>query len=160
MKYARTPANHRVSLWDYASKHIVPHSLRDDIYVVNKPLKTFKKVVVPYNYDHPRADARAIANLIVPVGALIYLPKWLLESSCGPNEAKIRVSVAKVHSIVGITSGLKYKKAESWYLHAKTLEYKPGNAVVPRNNFSLKNEQCAAGIHCFLTVEDAVEYYL
>jgi hypothetical protein len=143
---------------------------------LHKPMKVFKKV---YSTDHNnRVTAKAIANLILPVGAIINPPQG--------NSNKCRASEAFCWSIVeikkhtqltmassGHTANFKYRSARALGMDIKTLF-----TVNPRtinaypihiasmlhqvmckpDAFSYHRRECDPGIHFFVEHTDAIAW--
>ena len=69
---------------------------------------------------------------------------------------KCRVSEAKVVSITSLDGKKSFKKARSFY--EETFVYEVGKTVKVKNFDPCRWKECAAGIHCFLTRDEAVDY--
>ena len=118
-------------------------------------MPAFKKVHaegVPGAWD-------AIANLIIPAGAKVFADHRDLTSLWSDHGSrKMRASRVRVHSIY--TCQLKpqpAKKACAGY--DRDFKYRPGRGARPQWGFSERYEQCAGGIHFFINLRDALNYY-
>ena len=138
----------------------------DGVFEVVNPLYVFKKI-------RTEADNIAIASLIIPVGALVFIGN----SSSGARKrvsighsGKMRASEAYVHSIYrkGFDhwsfleqrwiemQAKQLKHGRSGYL--SSFKYHVGKTVRPRCEFSKAPYECGSGIHFFLTAKQALAY--
>lgn len=149
---------------DYFMEHVRPMKNSDRFYVVTKPLHVFKKVEVcasDVGAARWKRNQEAIVNLVVPVGAKVHCSPQAFDlpaSSFDRGFRKMRASKAKVHSVVLIKSKREVQVGRSSY--AYWFLYKPGATVTPSQGFSLESGACAGGIHFFLTLTDARNYWL
>ena len=122
---------------------------RQGFFKVTKPMYVFKKVYVGV------ANNQAIANLIIPVGALIYVEGATVNyCNVGITTRKMRASEAYVHSIVTVRDKVQVRLAKSG--HDSKFMYVPGTTVKPDNGFDKEEEACAGGIHFFVDLVDAL----
>lgn len=105
----------------------------------------------------------AIANLIVPVGALVVVADaatafhpYTVEDAWTRGRRKMRASRAQVHSIVRLGPRTEVTWAVS--KHDMTFDYFPQKVVRPRDTFDRTQDQCSSGIHFFLNVQDALQW--
>lgn len=124
----------------------------EGFFKVVKPLHVFKKV---YHCDRMNQyeASEVIANLVIPVGALIYVPNSAFRPWGNDDDRKMRASEANVHSVVTIRGKKQLKEARSGYDHI--FKYKVGATVKPTSRFSRRESQCAEGIHFFVNLSDA-----
>lgn len=90
---------------------------------------------------------RVIVELTVPASAL--------RSSA--SSRKCRVSKAKVVSITSL-DGKKRYKCNAYSMHSSSFVYKIGATVEVKNFDKNRWNECAPGIHCFITRQEAVKY--
>jgi len=90
---------------------------------------------------------RVIVELKVPASAL--------RSSA--SSRKCRVSKAKVVSITSL-DGKKHYKCNAYSMHSSSFVYKIGDIVEVKNFDKNRWNECAPGIHCFITRQEAVNY--
>lgn len=90
---------------------------------------------------------RVIVELKVPASAL-------RSSACS---RKCRVSKAKVVSITSLDGTKRYKQ-NAYSMHSSSFVYKLGQNVEVKNFDKNRWNECSAGIHCFMTREEAVNY--
>lgn len=90
-----------------------------------------------------------------PVIVKLLVPEDALRSSATSN--KIRVSKAKVLDIRKL-NGTKVDFAYSTF--DPCFEYRVGKTVEVPDFDTNRYKQCAPGIHCFMTEEEALEYYV
>lgn len=86
---------------------------------------------------------------------MLLVPEDALRSSATSN--KIRVSKAKIIDIRK-ADGTKVDFAYSVY--DPSFEYRVGKTVEVQDFNTDRYKQCAPGIHCFMTKEEALEYYI
>lgn len=135
-------------LYDYFLEH-VKRKEETSFYEVSKPLRVFKKVNLHYNYG--------IANLVIPTGAVVYAsPNAFYGFINLSNCFKMRASSAHVHSVVNVKGG---KVSVGWSSHTVSFVYKAGMKIQPEYGFSRRNSTCASGIHFFLNLKHALQYY-
>jgi hypothetical protein len=116
-------------------------------YKVVKPMQVFKRVHHGENY------VRAIANLVIPVGAMIYVnPAAFWKGQCSDSR-KMRASEAFVHSLATQRTGRPLLEARSGYSY--NFKYHIGKTVKPELRFSKQAAQCESGIHFFVNLADA-----
>ena len=156
--------------YDYFMGHVRPYKndTTHHFYTVTKPLHVFKKIRV-HTKDLSEVDLsqgslcglhyNAIANLIIPVNAIIHCQPIGFELAMSRiNYRKMRASKAKVHSIALI----KTKQLVS--IGRSSMSYKfiymPGKIVSPERTFSMIPYTCESGIHFFLSLPDALRYVL
>lgn len=137
-------------------------------YVVNKPLKVWKKT-------YTEADHNCVVALEIPVGAKIYanlLAKpWVTLTDM--DDRKMRASEAIVVKQFRIGEATGYGKFQGIVEHKYTgykevkhtrsghnnsFKYKVGETVKPVNGFSLSERICESGIHFFVNLSDALDY--
>lgn len=126
-------------------------------YRVVKPLYTFKlvNVVSPVREKTLR---RAIANLIIPAGAIVYADYRAFHERSDTNERKMRASKAYVYSIEPTSSSIKSKYVTAESRWDPRFKYYVGEMVEPAHQFSFAGNQCESGIHFFLNLYDAFYY--
>jgi hypothetical protein len=97
----------------------------------------------------------AIANLIIPVGAMIYASNdaFVCNSS---DSRKMRATEAKVHSVVTRRSKKQEQLAHSMF--DSDFKYVPGQIVKPSKRFSKCEDRCDSGIHFFVNLHDALTW--
>lgn len=143
------------ALRDYFMEHVKPHADWRYFYTVTKPLKAFKKVYTRNKFG--TIDRADIANLIIPVGATVYAQPDSLAGNSDSHDRKMRASEAEVHSIFTLTR--PHAAVDSAHAGFNShFVYKPGEAVRPSEEFSLRRSQCDSGIHFFLNCGDALRY--
>ena len=138
-------------LKDYFMSH-VKKTENKNFYEVVKPLYVFKKTIT--TGDTFRS---CITNLIIPKGTIIYCCANVFDYFNQRSDRKMRASRAIVHSSVRIAD--TNKTDNTWSLQDATFIYKNGKTVNPRFGFSMKNSHCESGIHFFLNLQDAIDYY-
>lgn len=143
-------------------------------YTVKTPLKVWKKTYTDRNYND------VLTALLIPAGETIYANLHSLTFDENISFRKMRASGAQVikqnviygyryHSNNGCTYNvggnshteieLKYKEIQkSISDRDNSFQYKTGKYVVPEFEFSLKDKQCASGIHFFVNMTDALIY--
>ena len=95
----------------------------------------------------------------LPVIIELRIPKDAKRSSA--TTRKCRASKAEVLSITSIDGKKHYKKAVAGWHNAGKFVYEVGKTVVPDNGFEENRWiECAAGIHHFITRDEAVAYEL
>lgn len=95
----------------------------------------------------------------MPVIIELRIPKDAKRSSA--TTRKCRASKAEVLSITSIDGKKRYKKAVAGWHSACKFVYEVGKTVVPDNGFEENRWiECAAGIHHFITRDEAVAYEL
>ena len=95
----------------------------------------------------------------LPVIIELRIPKDAKRSSA--TSRKCRASKAEVLSITSIDGKKRYKKAVAGWHNACKFVYEVGKTVVPDNGFEENRWiECAAGIHHFITRDEAVAYEL
>jgi hypothetical protein len=125
-----------------------------DFYKVVHPLHVFKKVHVHSKFVNGDGyRVQAIANLIIPVGALIYAANYSFWENEGSDARKMRASAAEVHSIATVHSKKQVSTANS--PRRKIFKYTVGLTVTPELRFSRRESQCESGIHFFVNLADA-----
>lgn len=126
----------------------------------------FKKARV---YVYKKSGKSAISDLlnhkltgsieVMPVIIELRIPKDARRSSA--TTRKCRASKAEVLSITSIDGKKRYKKAVASWHNANSFVYEVGKTVVPDNGFEENRWiECAAGIHHFITRDEAVAYQL
>ena len=131
---------------------------------VTKPLHVFKQVKSGVK------RVNAIANLIIPVGAVIYYPYASLSHLSNQADRKMRASKAFVHSITTYSKRRKFgngsvsvaledctSKKNAYSLYDRDFRYRVGRNVYP-DRFSMYRDTCTNGIHFFLNLADALTY--
>ena len=114
----------------------------------------FYKVVTPmYVFKKVYALSGAIANLVIPAGATIFIDPRAFIPGADASNRKMRASEAFVHSIAMQRTGTPLKEAESRWI--STFKYRAGKTVKPVQRFSWRSLQCEAGIHFFVNLADA-----
>lgn len=146
------------TLKQFVLEHCKPQRVRAKVqkgfYKVVKPMHVFKKV-------HVGTDSRntqAIANLIIPVGALIYaedVPIYFADAN-DYDYRKMRASEAKVVSIVSCKNQIPANEGFSG--SGSSFKYHSGKTVKPTYPFSKKAAQCESGIHFFVNLRDALKW--
>ena len=95
----------------------------------------------------------------MPVIIELRIPKDAKRSSA--TTRKCRASKAEVLSITSIDGKKRYKKAVAGWRNTNSFVYEVGKTVVPDNGFEENRWiECAAGIHHFITRDEAVAYDL
>jgi hypothetical protein len=129
-----------------------------NFYKVTSPLSVFKKI-------YTKANGALIANLIIPVGAKIYVGESFGSYQLWDNHSrKMRASEAYVHSIV-TANKQKYHDSKSKFIykqkgysgHDNSFVYIVGKTIKP-DKFSHRENICDSGIHFFLDVADALDW--
>ncbi len=140
-------------------------------YVVNKPLKVWKKT-------YTEADHNCVVALEIPVGAKIYanlLTAYYIQgvTKSQIDDRKMRASEAVVvkQFRIGEANGYGhfqgiverkytgYKEVKHTRSgHDNSFKYKVGKTVKPVNGFNLDDRICAAGVHFFVNLSDALDY--
>ncbi len=131
------------------------HTLESScFYKVKHPLPVFKKV--------QRFGVGVIANLIIPVGAIIYAPDVaFMVASSNVHERKLRASKAYVHSLAYTDScplGAAYPYRAAFSTFNASFKYVTDTIVKPDKKFDMNKQTCASGIHFFLNVQDALDW--
>lgn len=124
----------------------------------------FKKAVVfiyTKNGKNATSDVRnrKIKGIVkqVPVIIELRIPKDAKRSSA--TTRKCRASKAKVISITSIDGNTHYKKAVARWNMTRLFVYEVDKTVVPTNGFDENRwNECAPGIHHFITRDEAVAY--
>lgn len=119
-------------------------------YKVVRPLHVFKKTFSS-NYNDS-----IITNLIIPIGAVIYVNDRAWGTKTYVETRKMRASRALVHSSFDLIRKKRIPITYSEYCSA--FQYKEGTTVVPKSEFSYESETCDSGIHFFLNLNDALVY--
>lgn len=92
--------------------------LKNGQFILTKPLKVFKKIF--YNHPHAYRRTSCIANLIIPVGAIVNL--------CQEGDGKkFRASQAYCHSIFEVNS--KRELAEAYSGYSNNFKYYSGKKL-------------------------------
>ena len=126
----------------------------------------FKKARV---YVYKKSGKSATSDLLnnkltgivveMPVIIELRIPKDAKRSSA--TTRKCRASKAEVLSITSIDGKKRYKKAVASWSSASKFVYEVGKIVVPTNGYEENRWiECAAGIHHFITRDEAVAYCL
>ena len=127
-----------------------------NIFKVRVPLRVFKKTRRSRNSTPYYSPNPAIVNLTIPEGGYVYANPGAFMLGSRMDYRKMRASKAIVHSVINPKTQKKLGSSRSDYdLH---FVYKPGKIVTP-SGFSYQDEICGAGIHFFLNVGDALNYY-
>lgn len=151
-----TPLKVRGRIYEYNHIHhksvCVGWETREGFYTLTHPLHVFKKVFC-FRWSDTRA---AIANLVIPAGAVIYVDTRAFLRGASPHTLKMRASEAFVHSIALINGETQLASAHSVRDNAFT--YIPGRTVKPKYRFSKKKAQCESGIHFFVNLAAAKNY--
>lgn len=123
----------------------------------------FKKAIVVTNdkgktvttqYQNGKYHGRTIDNYVI---VELKIPADAKRSSATTN--KCRASKAEVISITSIDGKKKYKKALA--AHNQSFAYEVGKTVTPLNGFDEDRwNECAPGIHHFITRREAIDYRL
>lgn len=102
----------------------------------------------------------AIANLIIPVGAKLYVDVNRMYSS--PDYVKMRANKAQVHSIVRKSDKQQVAFArsahDSSFIYTNPLMTHFDNQVTPKGEFYMGNGQCADGIHFYINLQAALDH--
>ena len=137
------------ALWKYFADYAgVSKMSSDGFYTLAKDLPCFKMAWC--------TTGRAIVNLVIPAGTQVYAGNFAFHAHNTTDHRKMRAAKARVVSIFSYERGTEQKSAYSDY--DASFNYKPGKVVKPDNGFCGFQNQCAAGIHFFLNVHDAVNY--
>lgn len=119
------------------------------IYVYDKSGKNATSDMMNGKYKHDTHDECVIIELKIPKDA----------KRSSATTRKCRASKAKVLSITSIDGKKHYKIA--FADHNSNFFYKVGKTVVPTNGYEENRWiECAAGIHHFITRDEAVDYDL
>ena len=150
----------------YGFKKVKTYVPNADPHIVISPHKPFGRSLADQSSNrqygtnyYNREDA--IANLIIPKGAFIYL-NYRIQFQEGESHVKIRASKAKLHSIVRISDQKQVVFARSKYDSAYTYDNpkflgKESELILP-DQFSDHPGVCESGIHFFLDIESALNY--
>lgn len=155
---------------DYFLDHVKSNPENQFEYTVTKPLKVFKRV----NLARYR---RAVASLLIPVGAKINVPnvhkQRLRYKALGVHNEAISLTVVRMTGwaklrtdkadVVAISDGTKkFRKARAQ--HDSDFVYQVGTGVRPMDRIGriarmqCNGNECSPGIHFFLTVDEARHY--
>jgi hypothetical protein len=138
-------------------RYFLEHAKRDGVqYIVTKPLHVFKKLRVK-----KQVSRRAIANLIIPIGARVNALESVFDPEGNIADRKMRANIAIVHSIRKIADhdDALGSLRSGYSQHDRNFYYEVGRTVVP-HSFSPTRTVCAPGIHFFLNLQDALYYHL
>lgn len=138
--------------YNYCSQEYVKRRAeRVGFHTVIKPMHVFKKVYGKYG-------THVIANMIIPVGATIFLDEWGYETnqSSSFHGRKMRATEAYVHSLVTMKSQEVITEARSGY--DASFKYCVGDTVKPKFKFSKEDDVCGSGIHVFVNLADALSW--
>jgi hypothetical protein len=102
-------------------------------------IPVFKKV-------HRTGSVGVIANLIIPAGARVYVTT----SKCRANKAEC-VSM--------FTQTGRKEVQDAYSTHSYSFRYAKGQKLVPDRFGRASEGQCSGGIHFFIDVNDALNYY-
>lgn len=164
-------------------QYFLDHAVEDQdlghgFYKITKPLHVFKKASSREVLGDSKANR--IVNLVIPVGASVYIGAQAFDAGGDADDRKMRASVAEVFSIAQYASrGYRFHHhnwmdddlstnfdpkmvkpaAVAHSSHDPQFQYRPGKTVTPINPFDTYQDQCAAGIHFFLNLRDALRYY-
>lgn len=106
----------------------------------------FKKICV-YNNDW----------MPMPAIAKLYIPADALRSSA--TTRKCRASRAVVMEITSLSGKIEYTSGFSAYYQG--FRYRVGESVEPQEKFEEERwQECASGIHFFMTRDEAVQYHI
>jgi len=178
---------------DYIKSHGV--LLPNKQVFLTKPLYAFKRVVTSGNswYDvvttktglskilnddiGTGSSTKAIANLIIPKGAIVNTLDSEWNSETDKSYKKLRASTAFCWSIIRLKDNFSMPVAASvWdsdfhyhsislletHIHVKDLSIEYGYCnnllIATQNAFDTSRSECASGIHFFLESQDAVTY--
>jgi hypothetical protein len=133
---------------EYVLQHAEPIASRPNFYLVYKDMKVFKKL-----------RNNVIANLIIPVGTVMYMPEEKLLPIYGSYTLyKMRATAAYVHSIVNAKT--KRTCTEGRSLSDWRFLYKEKSFVNAEWDCSqfLVDTMCVDGIHFFVTLKEALDY--
>lgn len=142
----------------YITEHTFFDVAQGEYITLNKDMKVFKKTCAPGR--RPRTSC--ITNLIVPAGAMVFVGySQLTFPFAGENMCiiKCRASSAFVHSSAH-TNGSSFEQTNPVVsFHNSEFQYIPGETVRPNLGFYTNTpSQCAAGIHFFVTLKEALNY--
>ena len=136
--------------WHTGQGVVTGWARRVGFHTVTAPLHVFKKVYCYNKFGNTRA---AIVNLVIPVGAQIYIGDYAFSRFAGSSEMKMRTSEAFVHSIVSLAALEQESEGHAGY--DNEFKYVPGTTVKPTRRFSKAEDQCDSGIHFFINLADA-----
>lgn len=139
-------------------------------YVVNKPLKVWKKT-------YTEADHSCVVALEIPIGAKIYAnlltAYYQGVTNSQIDDRKMRASEAVVVKQFRIGEATGYGQfqgiVERKYTgykevkhtksgHDNKFKYSVGKTVTPTDGFSLRDRVCESGVHFFVNLSDALDY--
>lgn len=130
----------------YPYKPVYVRRSSSSYYTVHTPIHVFKKVIAN------RADA--IANLIIPAGAVIYVHPHAFDKDANwTTSRKMRATEAFVHSIATCRKKVSCNTARSG--HDSKFKYTVCSTVKPTLPFDYQRYQCGSGIHFFVNLADA-----
>ena len=123
-----------------------------------KPIQAWKKAKIKTGRGKYSSYRQCIVELLIPARAVRFQP---LNKKC-------RASSAHVIAIYDIVSdaqfgikqlGAKTKRRVAYSKHDRLFKYIVGKKVKPTNRFDKNHrEECATGIHFFLTAKEAANY--
>lgn len=139
-------------------KYFLEHvrRIRPGFYRTVKPLHVFKYVLNGTFAARTNPNDRSIVNLVIPVDETIHVGPLCFHPQSSRMLRKMRASAAHVHSIAHQVTG--EQRSRGYSEHSRNFLYEPG-AVVQPNTFSSYRQVCAPGIHFFLNLADAMEYF-
>jgi hypothetical protein len=129
----------------------------DRIITLSHPLIGYKKVMLSYK-SNESPTKEIIATLEIPAGALVRIPpRWNFMSY-----HKYRASEAKVVNLTYQKTGEPYTGDAAHSLVEFNFFYKIGEVVKPTHQpFSMDRfDDCASGIHFFLSRKEAEGFWL
>jgi hypothetical protein len=136
--------------WFTGKGEVTGWEYREGFHTVTAPLHVFKKI---YCYTPNIQVCAAIANLVIPVGAEIFIGNYAYERWAQSGEMKMRASEAFVHSVVRIGNLEQVSEGHAGY--DNNFKYVPGTTVKPTKRFSKSEDQCSTGIHFFINLTHA-----
>jgi hypothetical protein len=133
---------HMAPLIEAATPTERPHIVR-----LIKPLTVYKKVISRISWPDNRMT---VIELELPVGTLICTSS--LNKSSGYYGVKLRANQARVVKVFDKSAKAPFASYD------QSFKYRVGELVKPRHPFSVGNEQCASGIHFYLTYQEARDH--
>lgn len=134
-------------------KHLTGEGLIENVryFKVHTEMKVFKKAHI---YVNGWSKRESIVSLRIPVGAIVH---HSLTNHGEMDMRKCRANMAIVEQVYDLTGHKIVKEAVSNWL--SSFKYVTGKTVRPKHErFSMHGGVCAAGVHFFLQVNDALDY--
>lgn len=159
------------NLWDnYFLDHVTKNPANPFEYTVTKPLKVFKST------RRMGSRGNIIASLEIPAGSRINVPTQArnayqsaplevyddhnkspsMTTRYGSSLRKLRADRATVVALAGRSGSPVIESAADY---DSTFRYKVGTSVRPTRKMVCNGNACEPGIHFFLTLADAKNYF-